>query len=147
MNILAQASHTVQLPVGQDKVWNFVSKIEKWATLVPAYKAHKEVDANTSIWTFEGSMKGMKKTVEIEITIVEMTEPSDIRFEIKGLSDNFSGKGHFHTEAVGDGTAMTLTVDVSAGGLTGAVLTPMIKLVLPKVTTKLTEKIGRKIAA
>ena len=147
MNILAQASHTVQLPVGQDKVWNFVSKIEKWATLVPAYKAHKEVDANTSIWTFEGSMKGMKKTVEVEITIVEITEPSDIRFEIKGLSDNFSGKGHFHAVAVGDGTAMTLTVDVSASGLTGAVLTPMIKLVLPKVTTKLTEKVGRKIAA
>ena len=147
MNILAQASHTVQLPVGQDTVWSFVSKIEKWATLVPAYKAHKEVDAKTSIWTFEGSMKGMKKTVEIEITIVEMTEPSDIRFEIKGLSDNFSGTGHFHADAVGDGTAMTLTVDVSAGGLTGAVLTPMIKLVLPKVTTKLTEKIGRKIAA
>ena len=147
MNILAQASHTVQLPVGQDTVWSFVSKIEKWATMVPAYKGHKEVDAKTSIWTFEGSMKGMKKTVEIEITIVEMTEPSDIRFEIKGLSDNFSGTGHFHADAVGDGTAMTLTVDVSAGGLTGAVLTPMIKLVLPKVTTKLTEKIGRKIAA
>ena len=144
---MAQASHTVQLPVGQDTVWSFVSKIEKWATMVPAYKAHKEIDANTSVWTFEGSMKGMKKTVEIEITIVEMTEPSDIRFEIKGLSDNFSGTGHFHADAVGDGTAMTLTVDVSAGGLTGAVLTPMIKLVLPTVTTKLTEKIGRKIAA
>ncbi len=147
MNILAQASHTVQLPVGQDTVWSFVSKIEKWATLVPAYKAHKEVDANTSIWTFEGSMKGMKKTVEMEITIVEMLEPSDIRFEIMGLTDNFSGSGHFHAETVGNSTSMTLTVDVSAGGLTGAVLTPMIKLILPKVTTKLTEKIGRKIAA
>jgi carbon monoxide dehydrogenase subunit G len=147
VNILAQASHTVQLPVGQDKVWSFVSKIEQWATMVPAYKAHKEIDANTSVWTFEGSMKGMKKTVEMEITIVEMNDPSDIRFEMKGLSDNFSGKGHFHAEPSGNGTAMTLTVDASAGGLTGAVLSPMIKLVLPKVTTKLTEKIGRKIAA
>ena len=144
---MAQATHTVQLPVGQDTVWSFVSKIEKWATMVPAYKAHKEVDANTSIWTFEGSMKGMKKTVEVEITILEMNEPSDIRFEMKGLSDNFTGKGHFHTEPSGNGTAMTLTMDASAGGLTGAVLSPMIKLVLPKVTTKLTEKIGRKIVA
>ena len=147
MNILAQAAHTVQLPVGQDQVWEFVSKIEKWATLVPAYKAHKEVNEMTSIWTFEGSMKGLKKTVEVEITIVEQTAPSDIRFEIKGLSDNFTGEGHFHTEAAGSGTAMTLTVDATAGGLTGAVLTPMIKLILPKITTKLTEKIGRKIAA
>lgn len=144
---MAQASHTVQLPVAQEKVWDFVSNIEKWATLVPAYKSHKLMDDKKSVWTFEGSMKGIKKTVEMEITIVEMKAPSDIKFELKGLSDNFKGSGSFHAEAAGTGTAMTLTVDASAGGLTGAVLSPMIKMVLPKITTKLTEKIGRTIAA
>ena len=126
---------------------SFVSKIEKWATLVPAYKSHKEIDEKKSIWTFEGSMKGITKKVEMEISIVEINAPTDIKFKMKGLSDNFSGSGAFHAEAEGNGTAMTLTVDASAGGLTGAVLSPMIKMVLPKITTKLTEKIGRAIAA
>lgn len=143
---MAQATHTVQLPVAQEKVWDFVSNIEKWATLVPAYKSHKLVNDQKSIWTFEGNMKGIKKTVEAEITIVEVNQPSDIKFELKGLSDNFSGSGAFHAEEAGNGTAMSLTVDASAGGLTGAVLSPMIKIVLPKITTKLTEKIGRNIA-
>lgn len=144
---MAQAAHTVQIPVERETVWNFVSKIEKWATLVPAYKAHKLVNENESIWTFEGSLKGMKKTVEMQITILEMIAPSSIKFEIKGLSDNFKGTGHFTAVEAGNGTEMTATLDISAGGLTGAVLSPVIKMVLPKVTTKLTEKIGRTIAA
>jgi carbon monoxide dehydrogenase subunit G len=144
---MAQASHSVQIPVSKDKVWSFVSKIEKWAVLVPAYKEHKDVDDKTSIWTFEGSFKGLKKTVEMEMKIVEFNEPSNIKFELKGLSDNFSGSGEFKAEEKDGGTFMTGTVEVNAGGLSGAVLTPAIKMLLPKVTTRLTEKIARKINA
>ena len=144
---MAQASHSVQIPVGQEKVWSFVSKIEKWATLVPAYKAHKEVDADTSHWTFEGNFKGLSKKVELEIKIVEMNEPTNIKFEIKGLSDNFSGGGEFKAEPKDGGTYMTSTVEVNAGGLSGAILTPAIKVLLPKVTSRLTEKIARHIQA
>ena len=42
---------------------------------------------------------------------------------------------------------MTGTVEVTAGGLSGAVLNPAIKVLLPKVTTRLTEKIARHIQA
>ncbi|WP_339172707.1 SRPBCC family protein [Solibacillus sp. FSL R5-0691] len=144
---MAQASHSVQIPVSQDKVWAFVSKIEKWAVLVPAYKEHKELDAQTSHWTFEGNFKGLKKKVEIEIKIIEMNEPSKIKFEITGLSDNIKGGGEFTAEPKDGGTYMTGTVEVTAGGLSGAVLNPAIKVLLPKVTTRLTEKIARHIQA
>ncbi|WP_274307784.1 CoxG family protein [Solibacillus daqui] len=144
---MAQASHSVQIPVAQDKVWAFVSKIEKWATLVPAYKDHKQIDELTSHWTFEGNFKGLSKKIQLEIKIVEMNEPSSIKFEIKGLSDNFSGGGEFKAEPKDGGTYMTGTVEVNAGGLSGAVLTPAIKVVLPKITSRLTEKIARHIQA
>lgn len=142
---MAQASHSVKVPADISTVWDFVSNIEQWATLVPAYKEHEAVDQNKSIWTFEGSMKGIKKTVKLELNITELTEPSHIKFELKGLTENFSGSGQFQAEEVDGGTLMTSTVEVNPGGLTGAVLTPMIKLVLPKVTTRLTEKIARTI--
>ena len=144
---MAQASHSVQIPVSQDQVWAFVSKIEKWAVLVPAYKEHVEIDAQTSHWTFEGNFKGLSKKVQLEIKIVEMNEPSTIKFEINGLSDNFKGGGEFKAEPKDGGTYMTATVDVSAGGLSGAILNPAIKVLLPKVTTRLTEKIARHIQA
>lgn len=144
---MAQASHSVQIPVAQEKVWAFVSKIEKWATLVPAYKEYKQIDEQTSHWTFEGSFKGLSKKIELEIKIVEMNEPTNIKFQIKGLSDNFSGGGEFKAEAKDGSTLMTGTVEVVAGGLSGAVLTPAIKVLLPKITTRLTEKIARHIEA
>ena len=86
---MAQASHSVQIPVAQEKVWAFVSKIEKWATLVPAYKEHKQIDEQTSHWTFEGNFKGLSKKIELEIKIVEMNEPTTIKFQIKGLQITF----------------------------------------------------------
>ncbi|MEO4051863.1 SRPBCC family protein [Solibacillus sp. CAU 1738] len=145
--IMATATHSVEIPVSIDTVWNYVSKIDKWATLVPAYKEYEQVDDKKSIWTFEGNMKGIKKTVKMELNIVEFSEPSNIKFELKGLTENFTGSGQFTAEETAGKTTMTGTVEVNAGGLTGAVLTPMIKMVLPKVTTRLTEKIARQIQA
>lgn len=136
---MAQASHSVTVPVSQEKVWSFVSNIEKWAKLVPGYKEHKMIDDKKSVWTFEGNMKGISKTIEMELNIVEFVEPSNIKVEITGISDKFTGSGQFQAEPEGNGTKMTGTVEVNAGIL----LAPMIKMVLPKVTTRLTEKIGR----
>ena len=144
---MAQASHSVTVPASQDKVWAFVSKIEKWATLVPGYKSHIQKDENTSLWTFEGNMKGITKKVEVEVTIVAFNEPNEIKFEFKGISDNFSGGGQFVAEAEGTGTKMTGTVEAEAGGIAKVALNPMIKMVLPKITTRLTEKIARTIQA
>ena len=142
---MAQASHSVTVPASQDKVWSFVSRFEKWATMVPGYKAHEQQDENTSIWTFEGNMKGIKKTVQVELSIVEFNEPSEIKFTFKGITENFSGSGTFTTEADGNSTKMTGTVEAEAGGIAKVALNPMIKMLLPKVTTRLTEKIGRSI--
>ena len=41
---------------------------------------------------------------------------------------------------------MTCKVEVHAGGLSGAVLAPIIKWAVPKVASRLTESIARKIA-
>ncbi|MEK3937416.1 SRPBCC family protein [Sporosarcina sp. FSL W7-1349] len=142
---MALASHSVIIPTSVEHVWNYVSHIENWATLVPAYKEHEQVNEHLSVWTFEGNFKGLKKTVKMELDITEFQEPSTIRFELKGLTDNFTGSGTFTAEETAGETTMTGTLEVNAGGLTGAVLTPVIKMVLPKVTTRLTEKIARQV--
>nr|WP_232337045.1 SRPBCC family protein [Lysinibacillus timonensis] len=144
-NIMAIGTHTVEIPVEVQAVWDYVSDLEKWATSVPAYKEHQIVSDKQSIWTFEGSMKGIKKTIQAQVDITEFNEPSNIKFELKGLSDNFTGSGHFTAEDVSGKTTMTCTVEVHAGGLSGAVLTPIIKWAVPKVATRLTESIARKI--
>ncbi len=143
---MAIASHTVNIAAPVENVWAYVSQIENWATMVPAYKEHEQIDEQKSIWTFEGNFKGLKKTVKMELNVTEFDEPSIIRFEIKGLTDNFTGSGRFTAEETAGQTTMTGTVEVNAGGLSGAMLSPVIKMVLPKVTTRLTEKIARQIS-
>lgn len=142
---MAIASHSVVISAPVENVWKYVSQIENWATMVPAYKEYEQIDEQKSIWTFEGNFKGFKKTVKMELNITEFDEPSNIRFELKGLTDNFTGSGKFTAEETAGETTMTGTIEVDAGGLTGAVLTPVIKMVLPKVTTRLTEKMARQI--
>ena len=142
---MAIASHSVNIPASVENVWEYVSQIENWATMVPAYKEHEQIDEQKSVWTFEGNFKGFKKTVKMELNVTELHEPSMIRFELKGLTDNFTGSGKFTAEETAGQTTMTGTIEVNAGGLTGAVLSPVIKMVLPKVTTRLTEKIARQI--
>lgn len=142
---MAIASHSVVISAPIENVWKYVSQIENWATMVPAYKEHEQIDDTKSVWTFEGNFKGLKKTVKMELNIIEFQEPSIIRFEIEGLTDKFTGSGKFTAEETAGKTDMTGTIEVNAGGLSGAVLTPVIKMVLPKVTTRLTEKIARQI--
>ena len=142
---MAIASHSVIIPASVENVWEYVSQIENWAVMVPAYKEHEQIDEQKSVWTFEGNIKGFKKAVKMELNVTEFHEPSMIRFELKGVTENFTGSGKFTAEETAGQTTMTGTVEVNAGGLTGAVLTPVIKMVLPKVTTRLTEKIARQV--
>ncbi|MCM3571362.1 CoxG family protein [Neobacillus mesonae] len=142
---MATGTHTVEIPVDVQAVWDYVSDLEKWATSVPAYKEHEIINDKQSIWTFEGRVKGLKKTIQAQVDITESNEPSNIKFELKGLSDNFTGSGHFTAEEVNGKTSMTCTVNVRAGGLSGAVLTPIIKWAVPKAASRLTDSIARKI--
>lgn len=87
--LMATGTHTVEIPVDVQAVWDYVSDLEKWATTVPAYKEHKLINDMQSIWTFEGKVKGIKKTIEVQVDITEWNEPSNIKFELKGLSDVF----------------------------------------------------------
>ena len=64
-------------------------------------------------------MKGIKKTIQAQVDITEWNEPSNIKFELKGLSDNFTGSGHFTAEDVDGKTTMTCKVERQCRGNIG----------------------------
>ncbi|MED4551988.1 SRPBCC family protein [Lysinibacillus capsici] len=143
---MATGTHTVEVPVGIEYVWDFVSDMEKWAKLVPGYNAHEMIDEKHSTWTFKGNVGVLKKTVEVEITILEWIAPSKVTFELKGLSDNFTGNGYFLAESIdAENTKMTGFLEVIAGGLAGPVLNPIFKPIVPKATQMLTDRVANKI--
>ncbi len=58
---MATGTHTVEVPVEIENVWDFVSNMEKWAKLVPGYSAHTMIDDKNSTWTFKGNVGVLKK--------------------------------------------------------------------------------------
>lgn len=141
--IMATGTHSVEVPVSQQKVWDFVSDMEKWAKLVPGYSGHEMISDTRSTWTFKGNVSVIKKTVEVQIDILEWNEPEKVTFQLTGLSDKFSGTGYFIAEPIdATHTKMTGHLDVKAEGLASAVLNPVLKPVLPKATQVLTDRVA-----
>lgn len=143
---MATGTHSVEVPVSIEKVWDYVSDMEKWAKLAPGYRAHTMINDKQSKWNFEGSVGPVKKTAEIQIDILEWQAPTKVTFELKGLTDNFAGNGYFEAEAIdANTTRMTGFLDVKAGGIASAVLNPILKPVVPKATKMLTERVANAI--
>ncbi|WP_146551522.1 CoxG family protein [Rummeliibacillus sp. SL167] len=143
---MATASHTVEVSVPQKEVWDFVSHMEKWATLVPGYREHQILNDKQSTWTFAGNVGVLKKEVKVQIDITEWEEPHKISFTLTGLSDKFSGQGYFEDVELGaNKTQMTGHLEMKAGGLAAPVLNPIFVAVLPKATSILTNRVANKI--
>ena len=138
--------YSLELPVAIDKIWTFVSDINKWAPLVPGYIEHEIRSARQSTWAFKGDLGFMKKTIKLRIDIREWIEPTKVTFDLTGLSDNFGGSGYFEAEtAGGNTTTMTGCLDITAKGAMGAMVNSVLKSFVPKTAQELTEAIASRI--
>ncbi|MCG3088976.1 CoxG family protein [Sporosarcina cyprini] len=143
---MPNGTHTVELQVPIENIWNFVSDMNNWAPLVPGYIEHEILSEKQSTWKFKGDLGFMKKTVKLQIDIQEWIEPSKVTFDLKGLSDNFTGGGYFEAERISDSaTRMTGHLDITAGGMMGAMINTILKNFVPETAQQLTEAIAGKI--
>lgn len=143
---MPNGTHKVEIPVSIENIWDFVSDMNKWAPLVPGYIEHEILSDKQSTWKFKGDLGFMKKTVKLQIDIKEWVEPSKVTFDLKGLSDNFNGGGYFIAEKITDSsTSMTGNLDITAGGMMGAMVNTILKNFVPETAEQLTEAIAAKI--
>jgi len=143
---MPNGSHSIELPVAIDKIWNFVSDMNKWAPLVPGYIEHQILSDRQSTWAFKGDLGFMKKTVKLKIDIQEWIEPTKVTFDLTGLSDNFVGNGYFEAETLGDNaTKMTGYLDITAKGAMGPMINSILKSFVPKTAKELSEAIAGRI--
>ena len=143
---MPSGTHSIDLPVSINKIWEYVSDMNKWAPLVPGYIEHEILSERQSTWSFKGDLGFVKKTVKLQIDITEWTEPSRVSFDLKGLSDNFTGNGYFLAEVIDDNnTRMTGNLDISAKGAMGPMVNAILKTFVPKTAEELSEAIANKI--
>src|SRR5690625_4232566 len=133
-------THSVELDISIDQIWEFVSDMDKWAPLVPGYIEHEIINDRESTWTFKGDIGIMQKTVSLKIDITEWDEPTRVSFDLTGLNENFSGDGYFLAEEISDNkTKVTANLDITAGGMMGPMINTILKNFVPKTAKELTE--------
>ncbi|WP_252504450.1 CoxG family protein [Sporosarcina sp. Marseille-Q4943] len=145
---MPSGTHTTELDIPIEKVWDFVSDMNRWAPLVPGYIEHDILSDTRSTWTFKGDLGVMQKTVKLQIDITKWKEPTLVTFDLTGLYENFSGNGYFKAESISRfKTEMHGNLDISARGLKGPVINTILKSFVPKTAENLTEAIAEEITS
>ena len=143
---MPQGTHIVEVPLDIYTIWEFVHDMNKWAPLVPGYIDHEILSERQSTWAFKGDLGFMKKTVKLQIDIKEWNEPSEVIFDLKGLSDNFNGGGYFRAEVIDEKTTrMSGQLDITAGGMMGAMVNQILTKFVPQTAQELTDAIVDKL--
>lgn len=143
---MASSIHHTEMDVSIYKIWSFISSIDNWAVLVPGYADHSILNEKESIWKIHGDIGIINKTVNLNVTITEWVEPSNIHFHLTGLNETCIGEGYFEATALSDEkTKITGFLSVTVKGMMGTMINPILKTVVPRVGKDLTEKVTAKI--
>lgn len=143
---MPQATHNVTINAAPNAAWDFLKKYENWAPLIPGYIAHEVHSDNQFTWIFLADLGFTKKTIKLGVTVADLVEPTDVKFDLKGISDNFNGNGYF--KIAGDTQAeVTGSLDLAAGGMMGMMINSVLENFVPKATKEFTESIQKEITA
>lgn len=143
---MPNGTHTVELDLPIERVWNFVSEMNNWAPLVPGYIEHEILSEKQSTWIFKGDIGIMQKIVKLRIDITEWIEPSLVTFDLTGINENFAGNGYFKAEEItASKTKMSGHLDITAKGVMGPMINAILKSFVPKTAEELTKAIADEI--
>lgn len=135
--------HQMELDIPIHRAWLFVKDMNNWAPLVPGYHGHEQLNDRQSTWTFTGDAGIVQKTVHVRLIIQEWQEPSKVAFTLKGINENFSGDGYFQADTLGPSTIRMIGfLQISAKGLAGPMINPILKTLLPKTMKHFTERVA-----
>ncbi|MET3290007.1 UNVERIFIED_CONTAM: carbon monoxide dehydrogenase subunit G [Brevibacillus sp. OAP136] len=140
---MPQGIHNIEVDLSISTIWKFVSVLENWIPLVPGYLSHEIINDRQVAWSFVGDIGILKKTINLQVDIIEWTEPMAVRFTLNGTSGSFTGEGFFKAQELGpDKSRMTGFLDITAKGLKAPMVNSVLKTHVPQMTTDLAEAIA-----
>lgn len=146
-----------ELSVAQSQleVWHFIREMSNWASQMPGYMLHEQLNEDDSVWTMQMNLGPFTRPIVMDVHVTQWHEPSVVKFTIKGKFDPFQGQGSFISRVDNKVTHITLDFDVEGTGSMAKVVTALAVPVLPAVAdqfvcnleTALQQQIGQKQTA
>lgn len=138
--------HSIIVHAPVKKVWDFVRSINNWAPLVPGYVIHQVLSEKITTWEFKVDLGLFKKKIQLEVTILEWSEPSKVTFSLLGLNEHFEGNGYFLVVPKEAGkTRITGFLEINSTGTFPNVTNNIMQPKLEEMTEELTIAVSRAI--
>jgi carbon monoxide dehydrogenase subunit G len=117
-----------------ETVWEFVKDMGNWASQMPGYVSHEQVNDDDSVWTLNVNLGPFNRPIVMDIHVLQWTAPTEVAFELKGRFDPFHGSGTFRAKPAERGSRITLEFECEATGKMSKVLNALAVPVLKRVT-------------
>ncbi len=99
---MPQGIHDIEVPLPIRTVWEFVRVLDHWVVLVPGYISHEVINERRVTWSFTGDIGILKKEISLQVDITEWNEPTEVKFMLTGINENFTGEGYFKAQELGE---------------------------------------------
>ncbi len=130
---MAFAERSFHVATNIDDAWDFVSDMGNWATQMPGYLSHEELDRDRSIWRLQVDFGPFQRQVAVAIEVTEWNAPTSVTFEIAGKTEPFTGGGRYEATSDGDRTDIVLTFNAEPGGAMAKMINALAGPVLERV--------------
>jgi carbon monoxide dehydrogenase subunit G len=122
---------TIDRPIGE--VWDHVSDIHRWASLMPGLQDCDVADENDSRWTLKVGAGGLVRTVRVLVRVDRWAGPEEVDFSYRLEGDPVQGGGTYRASAKGAGeTEVALAVRVEGSGPMAPMWEAMGRPLLPQ---------------
>ena len=130
---MIETEQTVTIDAGIGAVWEHVSDIRRWATLMPGFRGCDLIDADRSRWTLKIGVGALVRTVTVDVYVARWEGPEQVDFAYKLDGDPVEGTGTYRAVAIGpDAAEITLAVQVEGSGKLAPMWEAMGRPLLPK---------------
>lgn len=143
---MARGTHHLEVNVPIRNVWAFVSDMNNLAPLIPGYVDHEIQSSTRSVWQAKGEVGFVQKAIQMQLDITDFKEQELISFILTGINENFSGGGYFKAKKIDEHkTVMTGCLRITAKGLTGPMMNPVLRQIVPKTAKSFTRSVAKSI--
>lgn len=130
---MIETEQSVTINAAIETVWDYVSNIERWASLMPGLQECGIIDAHNSRWTLKVGAGGMVRTVKVLVHIEAWDGPEQVRFSYRLEGDPVDGGGTYTATRKSAGeTDITLAVRVCGQGPMAPMWEALGKPLLPR---------------
>lgn len=137
----------LKVPESQEPVWNFVKDMGNWASQMPGYLSHEQVNDDDSVWTVQFNIGPFTRPCVMDVHVSHWGAPSEVSFTVKGRFDPFAGQGVFTSAPDGTGTAIRLEFGVEGTGSMAKVVSAMAGPVLKTVGDQFVSRLAAAISS